>query len=423
MDSLLPFLVLLLAALVVALVAARYRVPYTVALVLFGLGAGVLAQHWNVPGLAGSVRGLLAPGVFFELLLPPIVFEAALHIDARGLRARVPLVLFLVFVGVVFTTVFTGYLVVLLAAVPITAAILLAAILSPTDPIAVVDLFRRLDVPGELSTIVESESILNDAVGVILFVVLLGIVTDRAVSPGGIALQFAWLVLGGLGVGAGTAALVYGLIRPLKDPVAGTALSVVAAYGSFLVATDIGASGILATAIAGLAVGTWVLPELRAPERRSALVSFWSVVVYVANSVIFLAMGLLFGASALINDLPLIALVFLLITAGRAIFVYAHRPLARAVIGESAVLPPAWYNLLAISGVRGAIPVVLALSVETTATDLAPSTTRTVVATVLGVVLVSLLVNNLVSEWYANGHFGTVPVPAGSSRDRGEGFA
>ena len=75
------------------------------------------------------------------------------------------------------------------------------------------------------------------------------------------------------------------------------ALSVVAAYASFVIATDLGGSGIIATAIAGLAVGTWVVPNLRASEGRVSLVSFWSVVVYVANSVIFLAMGLLFGAS------------------------------------------------------------------------------------------------------------------------------
>jgi CPA1 family monovalent cation:H+ antiporter len=413
METLLPFLALLLAALGIALVAARAKVPYTVALVLFGLVVGVITQHWTIPGLAPSVRSLFAPNLFFDLFLPPIVFEAALHIHAGRLRARVPLILFLVFVGVVFTTLFTGYLLFLVAGVPLAAALLLAAILSPTDPIAVVDLFRRLKVPRELSTIVESESILNDAIGVILFVVLVGIVTGGAISAGAVAFRFLWLIVGGLGVGALTAGLVYVGIRPLKDPVATTALSVVAAYGSFLVATDLGASGILATAIAGLAVGTWIVPNLVTEEEPGALAAFWSVIVYLANSVIFLAMGLLFGASGLVGVLPLIALVFLLITLGRAIFVYAHRPLVRAMGRPGATLPAPWYHLLALSGVRGAIPVVLVLSVEASSTTLSSGGVQTVVATVLGVVLVSLLVNNLAAEWYAAVHFGAEGSAAG----------
>ncbi|MCI4366509.1 MAG: cation:proton antiporter [Thermoplasmata archaeon] len=405
MIPVLPFGALLAGALLVAYAAHRARIPVTLGLVLFGVSVGLLTEHGDLGGINDGVRSLLSPTVFFELLLPPIVFEAALHIDARRLRARAPLVLFLVFVGVIFTTVFTGYLLGLVAAVPLAAALLIAAILSPTDPVAVVDLSRRLDVPAELSTIVESESILNDAIGIILFLVLLGWVTGAAVTPAAIVLRFAWLILGGVAVGGATAVGVHVLLRPLKDPIAGTAISLVAAYGSFLVATGIGASGIIATAIAGLAVGTWVLPHLQGRDGPGTMVSFWTVVVYGVNAVIFLAMGLLFGASTLVDDLPLIALVFLLITLGRAIFVYAHRPLARSSIGDGAVLPGTWYDLLALAGVRGAIPVVLALSLETTVTDLAPSTVRTVVATVLGVVLVSLLVNNLASEWYVNHHF------------------
>jgi CPA1 family monovalent cation:H+ antiporter len=409
MLELLPFLGLLLAALVVAVLAGRARVPYTVALVLLGLGVGLLSGRAPLPDLGPTVHALFAPGLFFDLLLPPIVFEAALHVDFALLRRRAPMVLFLVFVGVIFTTLFVGYVLGALAALPLVAALLVAAILSPTDPIAVVDLFRRLKVPAELSTIVESESLLNDAVGVIVFVVLLGVIGDTSISALGVALRFFWLVLGGAIIGLVAAAAVYALHDRLTDPVSRTALSVVAAYGSFLVATDLGTSGIIAAVLAGLAVGNWVVPRSEASEARTALFTFWSVVVYVANSLIFLAMGLLFGLSGLLGYLPLILLVFVVLTAGRAIFVYAHRPLAGAIVGKEAQLPTPWYHLLALSGVRGAIPVVLVLSLDVSSTSLASGTLRTVVATVLGVVLVSLLVNNLLAEWYAGRNFGPAP--------------
>ena len=412
MVDILPLLALLLAAMGVAAVTSRTRVPYTVALVLFGLAVGLVSERVALPGVDASVHSLLAPSVFFTLLLPPIVFEAALHVDAHRLRARAGLVLFLVFVGVIFTTVFTGVVFAAFTALPLAVALLLAAILSPTDPIAVVDLFRRLRVPGELSTIVESEALLNDAVGIIVFVVLLGIVGGEIATPGGVALRFLWLVAGGAAIGGLTAGLVYALHRWLEDPIAGTALSLVAAYGAYLVATALGASGILATAIAGIALGTWVLPNAPAGS-PDPLGAFWSVAVYVANSLVFLAMGLAFGLTGLLDYLPEIALVFVLLTLSRAIFVYLHRPLARALGGSASGLPGEWYPLVTLAGVRGAIPVVLALSLVIAPATMPEGTVRTVVATVLGVVLVSLLVNNLLAEWYTERRFGTPPAAAG----------
>ena len=405
MTTLLPFLILLLVAVLVVVVASRWRIPYTIALVLLGLGVGLLSERISLPGIGEGVRSLLSPSVFFDLLLPPIVFEAALQVNFRQLRARAPLVLFLVFVGVVFTTLFTGLLVGALTAIPLAAALLLAAILSPTDPIAVIDLFRRLKVPEELSTIVEGESILHDAVGVILFLVLLGLVEGNAATPGSVAAQFLWLTFGGVAIGLLAAAGVY-LVQPLlRDPSAATGLTVVAAFGTFLVSTDLGVSGIIATAIAGIAVGTWVVPRTKLPEVRTAIFSFWSVAVYVANSVVFLAMGLLFGLSGLVDYLGLILLVFAILTAGRILFVYAHRPLARALGGTGTELPSPWYRVIVLAGVRGAIPAVLALSLYSTATTLTDPTVRTIVSTVLGVVLVSIVLNNVLAEWYVDRTF------------------
>ncbi|MGI0132759.1 MAG: cation:proton antiporter [Thermoplasmata archaeon] len=402
MNSITPILVLLLLAITIVIAARRVRAAYTVALVLFGFAVGIIGSFTGYAPLTSSVHYLLAPGLFFNLLLPPIIFEAALHVNYRLLRKRAALILSLAFIGVVFTTLFTGAVVAYFTVLPLTAALLLAAILSPTDPIAIVDLFRRLRVPEELATIVESESLLNDAVGVIMFTILLEILTTGSANATATLLQFVDLTGGGLLVGLLVGGAVYLLYRELHDPAVETALSVVAAFGSFLLADAVGASGIIACAIAGIAVGTWVVPRTMDTEVRHSLTIFWNVVVYIANSLIFLVMGLLFALSHLLQYLGLIAVVTVVMTLGRAAFVYAHRPLSEA---EHAQLPTRWYNVIAMSGIRGAIPVVLALSLLSGPTGLASNTVDAIVASVFGVAFVSIIAGNVAADWYVKRAF------------------
>lgn len=407
MISITPFLILLTIAVVVVIGARRLRVPYTIALLLLGFGIGVAGTELSISPLTGTATSLLAPDLFFNLVLPPIIFEAALHLNFRFLRQRAGLILALAFLGVLFTTLFTGILVAYLTGLTIVAALLLAAILSPTDPIAIVDLFRRLRVPEELSAIVESESLLNDAVGVILFVVILQIAATGSFSPLATVEHFGVLTLGGLGIGLLVAGLVYLLHRQLHDPAIETALSVVAAYGSFLLAQSVGASGIIACAIAGIAVGTWVAPRAMDPEVRHSLYDFWAVVVYIANSFLFLAMGLLIALGRVLDDIGLILLVVVVMTVGRVAFVYAHRPITSP---GRARLPDTWYNVIAMSGIRGAIPIVLALSVLANPVGLSSGAVNAVVETVLGVAFVSIIGGNVLADWYIRREFGTEAV-------------
>ncbi|MGI0150659.1 MAG: cation:proton antiporter, partial [Thermoplasmata archaeon] len=234
MVDLAPFLAFLLIAVGVVIASHRLRIPYTVALVVFGFAMGLALQDIGFRSLFGNVSSVFSGNVFFDLLLPPIIFEAAIHLNYRYLRARAGLVVFFVVVGVVFTTLFTGLLVSWVAAFPLVPALLLAAILSATDPVSVVDLLRRIRVPRELSTIIESEALLNDAVGVILFTILLGVLetgqTNLLLNVG----RFFWLAGGGIAIGLLTAGAIYLLHRYLKDPAVETALTVVTAYGSFV---------------------------------------------------------------------------------------------------------------------------------------------------------------------------------------------
>jgi CPA1 family monovalent cation:H+ antiporter len=412
MVNVAPILVLLLIAIVLVLVAARLRVPYTVGLVVFGVVIGFFARYLPVLDLKLTAASLFSPGLFFDILLPPIVFEAAIHIDIRLLRKRAPLILFLVVVGVIFTTVFTGVVVSYLAALPLVAALLMASILSPTDSIAVVELFRRLRVPPELSTIVDTESLFNDGVGVVLFLVVLGIAATGNVALGPATIQFFRLSGGGLLIGLAVAGGVFLLHRRLNDPPVETALTVVVAYGTFLLANALGTSGIVATAAAGIGVGAWTAPRAMSDTVRSTVSTFWRVVVYIANSLIFLSIGLVIDLRALLDYLPLIAIVFLVLFAGRTLFVYAHYPLSKVRRGHESTLPSAWYGTLTLAGVRGAIPVVLALSLLGSSVPLAPGTLTTILAVVLGVVIVSVIGNNLAAQWYAFRYFPEAPSDA-----------
>lgn len=406
MISVTPFLVLLTIAVVVVIGARRLHVPYTIALVILGFVIGILGTEFAIAPITDSARSLLAPDLFFNLLLPPIIFEAALHVNYRFLRQRAGLILALAFLGVLFTTIFTGVLVAYLTSLSIVAALLLAAILSPTDPIAIVDLFRRIRVPEELATIVESESLLNDAVGVILFLVVFQVVAGGSFSPVGAVAQFGLLTLGGIAIGLLVAGLVYLLHRQLHDPAVETALSVVAAYGSFLLAQAVGASGIIACTFAGIAVGTVVAPRAMDYEVRHSLFDFWAVVVYIANSILFLSIGLLVQWRQLLDNIGLILLVVVVMTVGRVAFVYAHRPISTP--GRTR-LPDTWYNVIAMSGIRGAIPIVLALSLLATPGGLASGTVNAIVASVLGVALISIIAGNIAAQWYVHREFGAPP--------------
>ncbi len=409
MSPLVPILLLLLAAVGLVIVSQRIRFPYPIVLVAFGVGLGLIATYTPNLGLSGAASAFLTPTLFFDVLLPPIVFEAALHIDFRRLRSRLPMVLYLALIGVVFITVFTGALVSYVAAVPIAVALVLAAILAPTDPVVVIGLFRRLRVPKQLSTIVESESLFNDAVGVSLFIVFLTFIQsgNLAVTRG--VLQFLWQIGGGLMIGLLAAGGVYLLHRRLNDPAVETALTVVLAFGTSLLANNlivdgVGASGIVATATAGIAVGTYIMPRAMDPATQQSVNTFWNIVVYAVTSIVFISMGLLIPLSGLLPFIPLILLVFALLFLGRTLFVYGHEPLSILLRRRSAVLPGPWYNTIALAGVRGAIPMVLALSLLASSTPPSAEVT-TVVSVVLGVALISIVVNNLTSEWYVKRKF------------------
>jgi len=396
-------IVLLVVAMAIAIVSYRLRMPYSIGLVLFGVLVGAVSLQ--VPSLAAVAgqTGFFSSDTFFGIFLPPLIYEAALHVNYALLRSRLWLILAFAFLGVVVSTIVTGILVSAFTAIPLVFALLVGAILSPTDPVAVVDLFKRAHVPAQLSTIIESESLLNDAVGIVAFATILEVVRQGSFSIVGTLGSFSILVAGGLAMGLVFAALAYFPHKYVDDPNIETVFSLVMAYGSFHAAEAIGGSGIISVVVTGVVMGTWVIPRTMSKQVQDTLFSFWSVVAYIANSVIFLSMGLLVNLLDVLRNLPVILLVFAVVTLARASFIYFHLPLSG--LSRVSRLPLTWYNTLTLAGVRGAIPIVLALTLSTTVLPIPPSIQTTVISVVIGVAILSATIQSAVAGWYVKRTF------------------
>jgi CPA1 family monovalent cation:H+ antiporter len=394
-------IVLLVIAVAIAIVSNRLRFPYSISLVFFGLLLSLATSRFPILGQVSGQGGLFSQDVFFGVFLPPLIYEGALHINFKSLRSRLWLILFFTFIGVIVSTLLTGLIVSALTGISIVFSLLVGAILSPTDTIGVIELFKRIRVPEQLSTIVEAESLLNDGVGVVVFVAV-----SQMIQLGNFQFlvsfqEFVFLAGGGLGLGLIFAGLAYVLHRRVDDPNIETVLSVVMAYGSFNAATTLGVSGIICTAVVGIATGTWVMPRAVSEASRTTLLNFWNVAVYIVNSLIFLSMGLLVDLVRVFQIVPLIAVVLIFLTLARITFVYGSLPLSR----ESPRTPTSWYNVLVLSGVRGAIPIVLALSLFESNLPIPADTKELIVSTVIGTAVLSITLQNLATSWYVRRTF------------------
>src|SRR5690349_23142025 len=184
---------LLLIASIVAVLARRLRIPYTVGLVLIGLGLSLLS----------STVIQVSPQIILALLVPPLIFEAAFHLSWDDLRRDFWLILLLAIPGVILTTLLVGGVVAWGTGLTIQAALVLGALVSATDPVAVVALFRRLGVPRRLQVLLEGESLFNDGTAIVMFNVMVSIALAGRFSPVNSIRQF--LTVGGGGVLIGVA--------------------------------------------------------------------------------------------------------------------------------------------------------------------------------------------------------------------------
>jgi CPA1 family monovalent cation:H+ antiporter len=371
------FVLLVVVATAVALVARRSALPYSVALVLAGLGISVLFPSNKVE---------ITPELILAVLLPGLVFEAAYKIDLGELRRAFGAVAVLAAPGVLITAAVVAIVVSTATGLDIALAFLLGAMISATDPVAVVSLFKRLHAPRRLATVVEAESLLNDGTGVVLFSIALRAVSAPvSIVDGAVAFVLTVVVSAVIGIVAGL--LAERLMQAADDHLIEIAISVIAAYGTYLIADRIHESGIIATVVVGLVLGNEGGEQRLSRRTREALDITWEFVAFLLTALTFLLMGLAISPGLLVRAAPLIAAGFVAITIARALVVYGLIGGGGRLLPGPARMPVGYLHVMFWAGLRGAVAVALALALPNSLPD-----RDLLQGAVYGVVLVTLLV-------------------------------
>lgn len=386
-TSAVEFLIwLLIAASAIALLAKRLRAPYTVALVAGGLILSALRLPHLSPLDLGQRPDWLTPDVILIVFLPALVFEGGVKLNVRDLLRNSAPLLLLANLGVLLAALVTGYLVHWTTGLPVETALLFGAIISATDPISVLAIFKELRMDKRLSLIVEGESLLNDGTAAALFqIVLAGIISGHLGVSKGVG-QFLFAVLGGVVLGSFLGYAVSRLTRTIDDPEVQITLTAVVAYGSYLLAYQLHFSGIIATLSAGLIVGNLGTRDCSS-QTKTALESFWGYLAFIMNSLVFLLIGLEIHVDALLRSWRPVLLTVGAVLVGRAFSVYLLVPVSNTLTEK---IPLRWQHVIVWGGLRGALALALALSLDSTF----PDRTRVLDLT-FGVVVFSILVQGL----------------------------
>jgi CPA1 family monovalent cation:H+ antiporter len=368
---------LLLVAAGVGLLAKRLRIHYNIALVLAGaaLGASQLA-----PEVA------LDPDLVLRVLLPILLFEAALATDLGRLRENLVPVVPLAVPGLLVTVAVAGGLLRAGLGLGFSLALLLGCLLAITDTIAVIASFRKVRVPARLATIVENESLFNDGTALVAFSTLLAVLARGRFDPVNGVLELGWVTAAGLALGALAGYAAAQLLRRVDDHLMEIMVTVIVTYACSAAAEAAGASPILAVVVAGITLRAagW---EFVTPSGRVAIRSVWEVAAFFVNSIVFLLVGLQMDFPGLLAAAPAIGWGLLALTVGRAAAVY---PLLSALRLRGRAIPLSWQHLMVWGNLKGGLSMALALSLP----DWIPE--RTLLRTIVfGCALVTLTVQGL----------------------------
>lgn len=388
------FVLLLTIAALVAILIRRIRLPYTVALVVVGLA---LALVPNILDFNVSSDLILA------VLVPPLVFEATLNIKWPDLRGDMPLVLLLAVGGTLLSTFIVGGIVFQLLDIPLLGALAFGALIAATDPVAVIAFFKSLGVSKRLSILVEGESLFNDGVAIVIF--NLTIAAAAATLAGGdtsgfslVAAIIEFLRVSVVGIGIGLAlgfVVAYVILRNIDDHLIETATTVALAFGAYVAAESLHTSGLLAVVAAGLVVGNIGMSNT-SPTTRLTLDNFWEFLAFVANSLVFLLIGLEMRLSQLVQFAVPIAVAVLAVLFSRAVSVYLITAVHNRLTPDRLDVSMPYQHVMFWGGLRGAISLALALTIGRNLFGATIATEMQVMT--FGVVLFTILVQGATIE-------------------------
>jgi len=355
---------LLVVAVALGYVARRIGVAYPILLLLGGLVLGFL------PGLP-EIQ--LDPNLVFLLLLPPILFGAGYSTPIRDFKANARPIALLAIGLVLFTTIVVGLVAqVAIPGLPAAAAFALGAIVAPPDAVAATAVFRRLGVPPRVVTILEGESLVNDATAITLYGIAINAALYGTFSAAGASVSFVFIGLGGIIVGLVVGLIVTEAWRRTNDPTLEIMVSLLAPFAAYLPAEALHVSGVLATVVAGLIAGRRAARTL-SPSARLMGTGVWNIVIYTINGFAFLLIGLQLPAIARqltaytgVELATWAIVISATVIVARIVWVfpatYVPRALSAKVRARDPSPPPEAVFVIAWTGMRGAVSLAAALA-------------------------------------------------------------
>ena len=355
-----------------AILSDKIKASYTTVMIAIGLVLSFLRIAGGLSGIAFDRTVILG------LVVPPLIFEAAMRTRIETFRSVQKTVLSLAILGVVISAIVSGLVLNVVSGLPLAVALMFGVIVSPTDPVSVVHVLKKVRAPERLTTILETEAYFNNATPVVLYPIAISLSFSPLQNLG----MFGYNLLGGVLVGLAVSAAAELLHRLITEPLAETSFTIAVMYGSYVFAESLGVSGLIAVPIAGLYMGNRTMRTAMSEETRTTMTKFWEVVTFMATSFAFLLLGLKADFRLLIVYSPLIITAFAAILVARIFSVYPIIWFTR-VVGER--IPSSWTRVIVFAGLRGAVSVALALSLpESPFKDI-------IVAMTFGVALLSLI--------------------------------
>jgi len=335
------------------------KLPYTIALIF----AGIILSFFN---LFPDIH--LTPELIFHVLLPPLLFEAAFNLNTNQLKENVkPILIYAVF-GVIIAVFTTGFLLQstfslfdVNQSMPLMTFLLFGAVISSTDPISVLAIFKQLGVPKRLSSIIEGESLLNDGISVVIYgIILSAIMTHSNFSLVSGVKEFVAVAFGGALIGAILGLTFSRITALIDDHLIEITLTTILTYLSYIVAEYFEVSGVISVIAAGLLVGNYGTKIGMSPTTRVSVKDFWDYVAFVINSVVFFIIGLEVGIVNLFTNFQYILMAIVSVLVGRTVSILI---LTQFINKIDKKIEFKWQTVFIWGGVRGALAMALALAI------------------------------------------------------------
>lgn len=368
-NTLLFWTVFLLGIGVLTSISKRWNfIPYTVIL----LATGAIGQ-WIIHAYHVPIHADISSDFIYFVLLPVLLFESAFHINFHQFRLQFKTITFLATFGLLVSIFVIAVLLSWLAGLPFILAVLFGAIISATDPIAVISLFKHLGAPKRLALVADGESMFNDATGVIAFrivsVIALGGSALTATSIVWSVVNFAFVFAGSIVLGGAIGYITAGIIATIKnDSIIETTMTVVAAFGSFILAEHyLHVSGVITTVVVGIVIGHLSRTKF-SPGVRSFVEEFWEYFAFLSVSLVFFFSTFKLSFDIFFSNTHLILIAIFAVLLGRAVSVYLSAYITNRTkpFQDEPNIPLSWQHILNWGGLRGVIPLVLVYSLPET---------------------------------------------------------